>query len=47
MNWAASPRSTTRCVIGPLELTVVSADERRAKQVRARTVPPEEEPAAE
>jgi len=29
-----------------LELTVVSADERRAKQVRARTLAPEEEPAA-
>jgi len=41
------PQVNDRVVIGPLELTVVSADERRAKQVRARTVAPEEEPAAE
>jgi magnesium and cobalt transporter len=41
------PQVNDRVVIDPLELTVVSADERRAKQVRARTVPAEEEPAAE
>jgi magnesium and cobalt transporter len=41
------PQVNDQVIIAPLELTVVSADERRAKQVRARTVPPEEEPAAE
>jgi hypothetical protein len=34
-------------LIDHLELTVVTADERRAKQVRARTLPPDPEPAAE
>ena len=41
------PQVNDQVLIGHLELTVVSADERRAKQVRARTVAPEEEPAAE
>ena len=41
------PQVNDQVRIGPLELTVVSADERRAKQVRARIVAPEEEPAAE
>ena len=41
------PQAGDQVQIGPLELTVTSADERRAKQVRARTLPPETEPAAE
>jgi len=41
------PQVNDRVVIDHLELTVIAADERRAKQVRARTLPPEEEPAAE
>ena len=41
------PQAGDQGRIGPLELTVTSADERRAKQVRARIVPPEEEPATE
>ena len=41
------PQVNDQVQIGPLELTVVSADERRAKQVRARTLPPESEPATE
>ncbi len=41
------PQVNDQVLIGPLELTVVAADERRTKQVRARTVPAEEEPAAE
>ncbi len=41
------PQVEDQVVIGNLELTVTAADERRAKQVRARTVPSAEEPAAE
>jgi CBS domain containing-hemolysin-like protein len=41
------PQVNDRVQIDHLELTVVEADERRAKQVRARTLPPESEPAAE
>ena len=41
------PQVNDQVCIGPLELTVVAADERRTKQVRARTLPPEAEPAAE
>ena len=41
------PQVNDQVVIAPLELTVVSADERRAKQVRARTLPPESAPATE
>ncbi len=41
------PQVNDRVVINNLELWVVAADERRAKQVRARTIPPEEEPAGE
>ena len=41
------PQVNDRVLINHLELTVVSADERRAKQVRARTLPPEAAPAAE
>jgi CBS domain containing-hemolysin-like protein len=41
------PQVNDRVQIDNLELTVVSADERRAKQVRARTLAPEEIPAAE
>jgi magnesium and cobalt transporter len=36
-----------RVVVNDLELTVVAADERRAKQVRARTLPAEKGPAEE
>ncbi len=38
------PQVNDQVLIGPLELTVVAADERRAKQVRARTLPAEDEP---
>jgi CBS domain containing-hemolysin-like protein len=41
------PQVNDQVQIGPLELTVVAADERRTKQVRARTLPPEETPIAE
>lgn len=41
------PQVNDRVVIDHLELWVVSADERRAKQVRARTLPAEDEPATE
>jgi magnesium and cobalt transporter len=41
------PQVNDQVLIGHLELTVVSADERRAKQVRARTVLAEAEPGAE
>ena len=41
------PQVNDQVQIDNLELTVVSADERRAKQVRARTLAPEEELAAE
>jgi hemolysin (HlyC) family protein len=41
------PQVNDRVLIDHLELTVVTADERRAKQVRARTLPPDPEPAAE
>jgi magnesium and cobalt transporter len=41
------PQAHDQVLIGNLELTVVEADERRAKQVRARTLPPEEVPAGE
>ncbi|MCL4502150.1 MAG: hemolysin family protein [Deltaproteobacteria bacterium] len=41
------PQVHDQVKIGPLELTVVEADERRAKQVRARTVAVEDELTAE
>jgi len=41
------PQVNDQVRIGHLELTVVAADERRAKQVRARTVAAAEEPGAE
>ncbi|MCL4501141.1 MAG: hemolysin family protein [Deltaproteobacteria bacterium] len=41
------PQVNDQVRIGPLELTVVEADERRAKQVRALMISPEAEPAAE
>jgi magnesium and cobalt transporter len=41
------PQAHDQVLIGNLELTVVEADERRAKQVRVRTLPPEEVPAGE
>ena len=41
------PQVNDRVVLGHLELLVVAADERRAKQVRARTLPDEEEPGTE
>ena len=37
------PQINDRVVVENLELTVVAADERRAKQVRARVLPPAEE----
>jgi CBS domain containing-hemolysin-like protein len=40
------PQVNDQAVVDNLELTVVSADERRAKKVRARPLPPEAEPAA-
>ncbi len=41
------PQVNDRVVVDNLELTVLAADERRAKQVRARTIAPEGEPAEE